>query len=315
MDRRCWAVAGGQNLDLLATAHVTYRSGDSNPGAIEERAGGVGFNMARNLALLDQTVHFLTARGDDRAGHYLDAIGRSAHLNLEHVLVRQDMSTSRYIAIHNETGDMVAAINDMSIFDTLDVKVVESWRALTNISAVLIDANLPEGVIDFLGSTWSVPIFADAVSQAKVDRLRPILSRLTGVKVNRLEAEHLTGTSVVSSNDAIRAALILLEMGVGSVCISLGSEGALFAKEGNMVFTRFESAGEPVNTTGAGDAMTAVFSWAVVEGLPLEQVARLSQAAASLVIESPDPINREMTVKILWDRANAPELSSRYVKG
>jgi len=279
--------------------------------------------MARNLVLLGQKVILLSARGDDRAGRALDVIGREAGLDLHHVLVREDMPTSRYVAIHDETGDMAAAINDMSVFDTLEPGAVSLWQSVAaagslsaeRVSAALVDANLPAEVLAYLISRWGgIPVFADAVSQAKADRLLPVLARLAGLKLNRLEAEQLTGISVVSISDAARAAAWLLDRGVGSVCISMGKEGALFANTAGCAATRYDSPHRHANTTGAGDAMSAVFAWASVEGFSLEQTARLSQAAASLVIESPEPVNRSMTAEVLRQRAEGPGLSVRLIR-
>jgi sugar/nucleoside kinase (ribokinase family) len=65
MSDAIWLVAGGQNIDLIATARQPFHLSDSTPGDVVERAGGVAFNIARNLALLTRPVYFLSVRGDD----------------------------------------------------------------------------------------------------------------------------------------------------------------------------------------------------------------------------------------------------------
>lgn len=328
----CWLVAGGQNLDLIATARRSLRFNDSTPGYVVERAGGVAFNIARNLASLTRPVHFLSARGEDSIGLMLDSIGRASNLELDHVLVRPDHSTSRYMAINDETGDMVAAINDMTVIESLRPRNVDRWCALassshrdadtdtTRPSAAVIDANLPEDVIVHLAAGWDIPLFADAVSLAKVARLKPVFHRLSGLKLNRMEAESLTGHSVVSLEEAVRAAHQLLELGIGRICLSLGAEGALFADCDQTVATRYDCSIEQeldgrivkttgiVNTTGAGDAMAAVFAWATVSGCALGDTARLAQAAASLALESTGAVNEAMTIEVLEKRAASERL-------
>ncbi|NMB28454.1 MAG: hypothetical protein GX991_00145 [Clostridiaceae bacterium] len=333
MSDAIWLVAGGQNLDLIATARQPFHLSDSTPGNVVERAGGVAFNIARNLALLTRPVYFLSVRGEDSVGLALDAIGRESNLELDHVLVRSDLSTSRYIAINDETGDMIAAINDMRAIESLAPRDVENWCTLASTlfrevdsrpmhpCAAVIDANLPENVIVHLANEWEIPIFADAVSQAKVDRLKPVFHRLAGMKLNRIEAEHLTGHRIASFEAAVKAIHQLLANGIERICLSLGAEGALFADGRQTVATQYDCVVEKevdgrivkttsiINTTGAGDAMCAVFAWATISGHTLDDAARLSQAAASLALESPGAVNEAITIEALEQRAASSKLT------
>ena len=88
MSDAIWLVAGGQNLDLIATARQPFHLSDSTPGNVVERAGGVAFNIARNPALLPRPIYFLSVRGGDTVGLALAAIGRDSNLELDHVLLR-----------------------------------------------------------------------------------------------------------------------------------------------------------------------------------------------------------------------------------
>lgn len=351
-----WIVAGGQNLDLIATARKPFHLSDSTPGVVVERAGGVALNIARNLVMLTRPVYFLSVRGEDSVGRLLDEVCRASNLVLDHVLVRSDLASSRYIAINDEIGDMVAAINDMTAIESLTLKDIKSWRSLGSRAhreqrsvvddderfswrssgsrafrdpdcpemlpcAAVIDANLPEQVIVYLASEWDVPIFADAVSIAKVDRLKPVFHRLAGLKLNRMEARYLTNLSITTLEDAVKAAHRLIAEGIGSICLSLGAEGALFADGRQTVVSGYDFAVERqldgcteettgiVNTTGAGDAMAAIFAWAMMSGYKLEGAARLAQAAASLTLESTGAVNDAMTKERLERRADSARLT------
>ena len=67
------AVIGSANMDIGGYSHGPLTPGDSNPGRVRLSVGGVGCNIARNLALLGARVRFLTALGGDV---YADAIER-----------------------------------------------------------------------------------------------------------------------------------------------------------------------------------------------------------------------------------------------
>ena len=150
-----WIVAGGLNLDILAKPSGSFRLHDSNPGKIQERPGGVGFNIARNLALLGEKVRFLTASGQDRAGQFLIQAARDKGIDMASALVSSVHASSHYLAVHGEDGDMLVAINDMSLFDQMTAQEVRDWipegqvRAGNNqvCQAAFLEPNLPGQVL------------------------------------------------------------------------------------------------------------------------------------------------------------------------
>lgn len=310
-----WIVAGGLNQDILAKPSGRFRLSDSNPGIIEERPGGVGFNIARNLALLGQEVRFLTARGEDSAGEWLFQAAQAKGIDLSHALVSPLDATSRYLAVHGEDGDMVVAINDMGLFDRMTADEVLSWISQGQRQpgegevclAAFLEPNLPSEVLLSLASQWEVPLFADAVSQAKMDRLTPILPYLTGYKLNRIEAGHLSGLEVHSPQKALEAARQIMARGVKMVCVSLDVQGAVFAKADQVVWARPAKIVHEANTTGAGDAMASAFAWSSVQGYDLLETARLSVAASAIAVESTEAVNPVLTVELLKKRASVIE--------
>ena len=53
------AVVGGVNIDVGGRSFAPLVAGDSNPGVIRTSLGGVGRNIAHNLALLGAVFVFL----------------------------------------------------------------------------------------------------------------------------------------------------------------------------------------------------------------------------------------------------------------
>ena len=64
-------VIGAVNIDISASASASFRKADSNPGKIKVSAGGVGFNIASNSALLGIPVCFISAFGGDTHASFL----------------------------------------------------------------------------------------------------------------------------------------------------------------------------------------------------------------------------------------------------
>ncbi|MEI8181049.1 PfkB family carbohydrate kinase, partial [Aestuariivirga sp.] len=61
-------VIGGANVDIKGRSRGSFVAGTSNPGEVTVSAGGVGRNIAENLARLGISVSLVTALGQDANG-------------------------------------------------------------------------------------------------------------------------------------------------------------------------------------------------------------------------------------------------------
>jgi 1-phosphofructokinase len=97
------------------------------------------------------------------------------------------------------------------------------------------------------------------------------------IKPNLYELQELLGKPLESQGAIVQAADELLDRGIHSVVISMGSEGAIFAEK-----TERLSAHPPhievISTVGAGDAMVAGLVVGKLQGLALADCARLATA-------------------------------------
>lgn len=285
------AVIGSANMDIGGYSHGPLTPGDSNPGRVRLSVGGVGCNIARNLALLGARVRFLTALGGDVYADAIESLLTGMGIDLSLSLRLRDEHTSTYLFIADEKGDMSLAVNDMDIYRHQTLSYFESaLPALNAHRAVLLDANLSEEALRFLAENVRVPLFADAVSAAKAPRLRPILGCLTAFKPNRMEAELLSGVRIACVEDARRAARMLLKTGLGRVFITLGPDGAFAAAEGEEHYLP-SLAPRMKNATGAGDAFTAAIAWGWMRGMGLKESCLIGSAAAAIAAEAEETVN------------------------
>lgn len=252
---------------------------DSNPGRVSLRFGGVGRNIACNLRALGLEVSLLTAVGDDFFGQALLQDCRERELDTSLVRRVAGMSSSVYLYLTDERGEMDAAVADMAVTAQLTPDYLRRKLAAINASdAVVLDANLSAESVAFLAEAVRVPLYADPVSTAKAPRLRASLSKLAAIKPNLLEARALTGRD--SAEDCAAA---LLQAGTKRVFLSLGARGLLAADAGERVLLPCPETAV-VNTTGAGDAMSAAIVWAELRGLGLAESAKAATLAATLAV-------------------------------
>lgn len=289
------AVIGGANMDIGGFSACQILDGDSNPGRVSMTIGGVGRNIAENLVRMGLQAELVSAIGGDANGRAILADCAQKGIGTSLCLVKEDMRSSVYLFISDPDGDMHCAVNDMEIQAQLTPQVMaERIDALNRMDAAVIDANLPSETIEYLAKNLTIPLFADAVSAAKVLRLKNALPYLYAFKPNRIEAELLTGIPIRSAADAQSAAQAMVQAGVRQVYLSMSVEGAVCAEQGRCLRIPGRKL-HMVNSTGAGDAFTAALVWACLKGFSLKESCMAGMAAASIAVETVCAVNPEMS--------------------
>lgn len=173
-------VIGGANIDLRGRpgGEVLERH-TSNPGRINVGSGGVGRNIAHNLALLNVPVTLLSAVGDDGEGiRILEETGKDG-VKMEQMIISGEHPTGIYLAILDSGGEMEAAVSDMKILEEITVEYLRSKAYLIKGSKIVVmDTNIPEESIEFvvdLCNKVKVPLLIEPVSVEKAKKLRKIL--------------------------------------------------------------------------------------------------------------------------------------------
>lgn len=301
------AVAGAVNVDIGGQSAGPLVGRDSNPGKVTVSMGGVGRNIAHNLRLLGVKASLLTALGEDpHAGQVADSCERLG-IDLSRALHVPGGTTSTYLFLSDETGDMALAVSDMGIYEKLTPDYFARHLGFLNGAALVVaDANLPGEALAYLAHHCTSPLLVDPVSTVKAEKVKPILGKIHTLKPNRMEAELLSGVKITDGASARAAARKLLETGLERVFISMGEDGVFAADHQQTVAfpccpARMRSA------TGAGDAFAAALAWAFLEGRGLADSARAANAAASIAVEGETTINPAMSADAVRRRMQEQE--------
>ncbi len=276
-------------MDVLGRSDTPLVPGDSTPGGVQVSRGGVARNIAENLARLGHGVWLISAVGDDDMGRRLVQETAAVGVNVDAVAHFPALRTASYVALSGPDGALAVAVNDMQVMQMLTPAHLEAYRDLLETAAVLVlDCNLPEAALGWLMQCAApARVFVDAVSAAKCARLQPWLTRIHTLKINRLEAEVLTGQRVETPDDAAAAALFLQDAGVQNVVISLGAQGVSWRGVAGGVGHRAARPLRVLNTNGAGDALLAGLVYGHVQALPLAQAVAWGAACAEMTLMSP----------------------------
>lgn len=289
-------VIGGSNIDITGFPSGTLIPRDSNPGTVRFSPGGVGRNIAENMARLGVRTRLISVVGDDVHGRRIMKEAAAIGLDMNDSVILRDVPTSIYLCVLDESNDMAVAINQMESIEALGVDHIESRRALIeNARLCVVDTNLPQVVLDHLLATYDRPdFFLDPVSGVKALKVKDRIGRFHTIKPNRMEAEVLAGISIRDDADLRAAAGILHARGVRRIFISMGGDGVFVSADGmsrrvpNLV-------SKVVNASGAGDAFMAGLAYAYFRDLPPEEAARAALAASAIAMAGVPTINPRMS--------------------
>ena len=114
-----WAIcASGSVVRARWPATYAITAATSNPGSSAFAAGGVGRNVAENLARLGTRTHLVAAVGADALGDQVLAATSDAGVRVEQVR-RSPHATGTYTAVLDADGELVVAVSDMRATDAL----------------------------------------------------------------------------------------------------------------------------------------------------------------------------------------------------
>ncbi|ARP67977.1 carbohydrate kinase [Mesorhizobium sp. WSM1497] len=278
---------GGAHIDRRGQVSGAYVPAASNPGTMREDVGGGVFNALRSAVRRGVSASLMSVRGGDAAADTVSrAIAGAGIADLSAVFL--DRTTPSYTALIDSEGELIVGFADMALYDLAFPKQIRRSKVREVIAAadaILCDANLPSSALERLVALAAgKPVFAIAISPAKVVRLLPVLKELSLVFMNRREAMALAG---VAANATER------EVVDGLRCSGLVS-GVVTAGGGPML--GFDEAGafsiqpppprKVADVTGAGDALAGATVAALLRGLPLRAALREGIAGATLAIES-----------------------------
>jgi len=313
-------VIGGSNLDIKGYIKNNFRDGTSNPGIIYESMGGVGRNVAENIAYLGEQVVLLTAVGQDHYGDKIIEETEQPSLDLSHILRSSQYRTGIYMAYLDETGDLKGAISDMKILNEINRNYLHRHRRIIeNSSIIFFDANLKEDTIAYLlelAENSQILTVADPVSIEKSKRLVPFLDKIKIITPNLSEAGVLMQCDSqkqlsVSDDSELKTVMEFLERHYQNskqnslFIISAGSFGAFIIEKGKIkhIPCQVVNKDKVIETTGAGDSLTAGIIAGLVNSLSVQESVKQAMQVAALTIQSERTVNPDIQ-KINFKKAN-----------
>lgn len=296
-------VIGGASLDIKGRLRRDFIPGTSNPAAIQMSVGGVGRNIAENLARLGTSVALISAVCEDDFGRAILQQTEAAGVDMSCMLLTGEQRSSSYIAILSHDGSLLAGLDDSAAGRAITPEhIQERAELLENADMVVIDANVARATAETILAICEqagVPVAFEPVAFGLADRFQQQIGRFFLVTPNDLEAEALSGLPVRDVPTAIAAAQKLVSLGVGVALISLAASGIVYASADEVGHLPGIPT-EIVDPTGAGDALAATVIYGLTHNIPLAESVQLGQIAAIVTLKSPETVTPDLSLDYLY---------------
>ena len=272
-------------MDLVTFSPRFPRPGETVIGSqFLTYAGGKGANQAVAAARMGARSSMVGRVGGDIFGPQLLASLTSAGVDISGVGINPNESSGIAVIGVDETAQncitqILGANETCGPAESAAVK-----HRLPSASALLLQLEV--------SMELSLEVAREARAQGVLTMLdpgpvRPVPSELLAlcdvITPNETEAQALVDFPVTGPVSAAQAATRILEMGVGTVVVKLGAQGAYFASETvRGMVPPFNVAA--VDSVAAGDAFNGALAVCLSEGRDLAEAATIASAAGALSV-------------------------------
>ncbi len=273
-------VAGSINVDLIVGVPTLPQAGETVLGErFVQQNGGKSANQAVAAARVGAAVTMLGAVGEDELGRSALAGLQAAGVDINACRTVGDTHTGLALIVVDEAGENQIAVAS-GANARLDASMIEAQTASLRPPAqavCLLGFEVPDEAVVAV-ARWAAGrqlriIVNPAPARVLLDELLDLGPILTP---NESEAVALSGQP-----DARTAARVLSERTGAPVIITLGAEGALLHQDGAVEHLPATPV-EPVDTTGAGDALNGILAAELARGAELREALRWAMVGAAL---------------------------------
>ena len=286
-------VIGAGFVDIKGYPEAAYIPGGRNVGRVEQIHGGVGRNVAEDIANVELRPTFVSLV--DQSGTGLDVVRKlkSHKVNTDYIMTTQD-GMGTWLAVFDSDGDVTASIskrpNLMPIADILDRRGDEIFK---DADSVIIEIDMDKEIVKRtfkLAQKYGKKVYAVVANMSIALERRDFLQSIDCFVCNIQEAgilfsDDYSGKTAAEMVDIIAEKVSAAQ--IPSMIVTMGGEGAGYAtKDGERGFCPARKV-EVKDTTGAGDSFCAGVAVGLTYGKTLAESCEIgTRLAASVIVTS-----------------------------
>lgn len=286
-------VIGAVFVDIKGYPEAAYIPGGRNVGRVEQIHGGVGRNVAEDIANVELRPTFVSLV--DQSGTGLDVVRKlkSHKVNTDYIMTTRD-GMGTWLAVFDSDGDVTASISKrpdlMPIADILDRRGDEIFK---DADSVIIEIDMDKEIVKRtfkLAQKYGKKVYAVVANMSIALERRDFLQSIDCFVCNIQEAgilfsDDYSGKTAAEMVDIIAEKVSAAQ--IPSMIVTMGGEGAVYAtKDGERGFCPARKV-EVKDTTGAGDSFCAGVAVGLTYGKTLAESCEIgTRLAASVIVTS-----------------------------
>ena len=302
-------VIGAVFVDIKGYPESPFIPAGRNVGRVEQIHGGVGRNVAEDVANCELRPTFVSLV--DESGTGMDVIRKlkSHKVNTDYIRITRD-GMGTWLAVFDNDGDVVASISKrpdlLPIVDILDRQGDEIFR---DADSIIIEIDVDKEIVKRtfkLAQKYGKKVYAVVANMSIALERRDFLQSIDCFVCNIQEAgilfsDDYTGKKPQEMVDIIARKVEAAR--IPSMIVTMGGEGAVYASlEGDKGFCPARKV-EVKDTTGAGDSFCAGAAIGLTYGKSLAEACEIgAHLAASVIVTSenvcPRFLPRELGIDI-----------------
>lgn len=288
-------VIGTVFVDIKGYPSGGFVPAGRNAGRVEQFHGGVGRNIAEDVANLGIDTTFISLVDEGGIGADVVSHLRDCGINTGYVRTSPD-GMGTWLAIFDESGEVYANMSRRSVLLPLcQVLDAEGGDIFSHTDGILLEIDIEEEVVAKvfeLADRYEKPVYAVisniSIALERMDYIR----RSRCFVCNRQEAEVFFEACGISSSEEASPDQVLAimqdrsaEIGLRAMVVTMAADGAAYAdyEKGEFGLCPAQPV-KVIDTTGAGDSFFAGVSVGLSGGDSMADACRLGAEMAAKVI-------------------------------
>ena len=284
------AVVGNVFVDIKGFPDDNYIPGGRNAGKVEIVHGGVGRNVAEDIANIELRPRFVSMVDDTPEGEEVLRKLRNHKVNTDYVPAVPN-GMGMWLAVFDETGDIVGSISKRPDMSALEALINEKGDEIfADCDSIVVEIDLDKEIIKSVfkyAEKYKKRVYAVVANMSIASQRRDFLQSIDCFVCNVEEA----GILFVSDFEGMSPEKLCDELSrkvvsarIPSMVVTLGSRGAVYADMNGDKGVYPARRVKVRDTTGAGDAFCAGVAIGLTYGKTMREAVEIGTQLASSVI-------------------------------
>ena len=284
------AVVGNVFVDIKGFPDDNYIPGGRNAGKVEIVHGGVGRNVAEDIANIELRPRFVSMVDDTPEGEEVLRKLKNHKVNTDYVPAVPN-GMGMWLAVFDETGDIVGSISKRPDMSALEALINEKGDEIfADCDSIVVEIDLDKEIIKSVfkyAEKYKKRVYAVVANMSIASQRRDFLQSIDCFVCNVEEAGILfvsdfEGMSPEELCDELSRKVVSAR--IPSMVVTLGSRGAVYADMNGDKGVYPACRVKVRDTTGAGDAFCAGVAIGLTYGKTMREAVEIGTQLASSVI-------------------------------